>query len=361
LAQAAPRGKMRLNAVFTVYLLPAARLRAGLRVGVAEAEFLEAASVPGPDRLSDTEIIENAPVAYVKFGPHAGKAKMVNLGHHLRQPSGEKSAAPTSGKVAAPAKKQAQASIHGRTVGPSAEATGALDDDDDDDDDDDAPLSMIQLSSSKANESDVVASAPPADLAAMLAKLDNISAEVQATELATVALQTKVNTAESQISQNAVSLEEAYQALHTMEAQKTNNSFNINLMEQSSEEVQRELQVQGTKLTNLTGEVGNLEVNVASIDPAAQDLGGKAKEVSEKVMSDIPALDNVTSRLDHIETAISGLEERMNTEGVVGPVKEDMDALANDVSTQVLDLDDIVQKHGIPRRLIIKDPTQLLR
>jgi chromosome segregation ATPase len=220
---------------------------------------------------------------------------------------------------------------------------------------------MIQLSSSKANESDVVASAPPADLAAMLAKLDNISAEVQATELATVALQTKVNTAESQISQNAVSLEEAYQALHTMEAQKTNNSFNINLMEQSSEEVQRELQVQGTKLTNLTGEVGNLEVNVASIDPAAQDLGGKAKEVSEKVMSDIPALDNVTSRLDQIETAISGLEERMNTEGVVGPVKEDMDALANDVSTQVLDLDDIVQKHGIPRRLIIKDPTQLLR
>ena len=78
-------------------------------------------------------------------------------------------------------------------------------------------------------------------------------------------------------------------------------------------------------------------------------------------MSDIPALDNVTSRLDHIETAISGLEERMNTEGVVGPVKEDMDALVNDVSTQVLDLDDIVQKHGIPRRLIIKDPTQLLR
>ena len=30
----------------------------------------------------------------------------------------------------------------------------------------------------QANESDVVASAPPADLAAMLAKLDNISAEV---------------------------------------------------------------------------------------------------------------------------------------------------------------------------------------
>merc|ERR1719387_2493261 len=231
-------------------------------------------------------------------------------------------------------------------------------------------MSFIQLSSLKvehlelansSNESDVPTSAPPADLAAMLAKLDNISAEVQATELATVALQTKVNTAESQISQNAVSLEEAYQALHSMEAQKTNNSFNINLMEQSSEEVQRELLVQGTKLKNLTSEVGNLEVNVASIDPAAQDLGGKAKEVSEKVMSDIPALDNVTSRLDHIETAISGLEERMETEGVVGPVKEDMDALANDVSTQVLDLDDIVQKHGIPRRLIIKDPTQLLR
>ena len=34
-------------------------------------------------------------------------------------------------------------------TGPSAEAAGTLDDDDDDDDDDDAPLSMIQLSSSK--------------------------------------------------------------------------------------------------------------------------------------------------------------------------------------------------------------------
>merc|ERR1719473_1797588 len=99
---------------------------------------------------------------------------------------------------------------------------------------------MIQLSSSKSNESDVPTSAPPADLAAMLAKLDNISAEVQETELATVALQTKVSTAESQISQNAVSLEEAYQALHAMESQKANNTYNINLMAKSSDEIQNE-------------------------------------------------------------------------------------------------------------------------
>merc|ERR1719159_1929750 len=127
---------------------------------------------------------------------------------------------------------------------------------------------MIQLSSSKANESDVVASAPPTDLAEMLAKLDNISAEVQATELATVSLQTKVNTAESQIEQNAVSLEEAYQALTAMEAQKANNSYNINLMEKSSAEIQSELEVQGTELSNLTGQVGNLEVNLAGLSPA---------------------------------------------------------------------------------------------
>merc|ERR1719473_627384 len=147
---------------------------------------------------------------------------------------------------------------------------------------------MIQLSSSKANESDVPTSPPPTDLAEMLAKLDNISADVEATELATVALQTKVNTAESQISQNAVSLEEAYQALFAMEAQKTNNSFNINLMEHSSAEIANELEVQGTQLSNLTGEVGNLEVNVASIDPAVSDLGTKAHEVAEKVKVHIP-------------------------------------------------------------------------
>merc|ERR1719478_1436642 len=229
---------------------------------------------------------------------------------------------------------------------------------------------MIQLSSIKevaksstdnsSNESDVPTSAPPADLAEMLAKLDNISAEVQETELATVALQTKVNTAESQISQNAVSLEEAYQALHAMEAQKANNTFNINLMDRSSGEIQSELGVQATELNNLTGELGNLEVNLAGIQPAAQDLGTKAHEVSDKVKDHIPALDNVTSRLDHIEEAISALEERMATEGVAGPVKEDMDALVNDGNIQVHDLDDTVAKQGIPRRLIIKDPTKLL-
>merc|ERR1719473_2206641 len=107
---------------------------------------------------------------------------------------------------------------------------------------------MIQLSSSKSNESDVPTSAPPADLAAMLAKLDNISAEVEATELATVALQTKVQTAESQISQNAVSLEEAYQALTAMENQKKNNTYNINLMAKTSETTRAELEVQGKTL-----------------------------------------------------------------------------------------------------------------
>jgi len=50
----------------------------------------------------------------------------------------------------------------------------------------------------------------------------------------------------------------------------------------------------------------------------------------------------------------------MGTEGVAGPVKEDMDALVNDVSIQVHDLDDTVAKQGIPRRLIIKDPAKLL-
>merc|ERR1719335_1342660 len=220
---------------------------------------------------------------------------------------------------------------------------------------------MIQLSSvevarteKRRNESDVPTSPPPTDLAEMLAKLDNISAEVQATELATVALQTKVNTAESQIEQNAVSLEEAYQALTAMEAQKANNSYNINLMEKSSAEIQSELEVQGGALSNLTGEVGNLEVNLASIDPAAQDLGTKAHEVADKVKDHIPALDNVTSRLDTIESAISTLEERMETEGVAGAVKEDMDNLVNDVSMQVNDLDDTVAKQGIPRRLIMQ-------
>merc|ERR1719314_44601 len=142
-------------------------------------------------------------------------------------------------------------------------------------------MSFIQLSSLKvehlelansSNESDVPTSPPPTDLAEMLAKLDNISAEVQATELATVSLQTKVNTAESQIAQNAVSLEEAYQALTAMEAQKANNSYNINLMEKSSDEIHSELEVQGKRLTNLTDGLSNLEVNLANIDPAAQDL-----------------------------------------------------------------------------------------
>merc|ERR1719240_1300703 len=145
-----------------------------------------------------------------------------------------------------------------------------------------------------------------------------------------------------------------------MEAQKANNSYNINLMEESSAKIQSELEVQGGFLTNMTGEVGNLEVNVASIDPAAQDLGTKAHEVADKVKEHIPALDNVTSRLDSVEAAISALEERMSTEGVAGPVKEDMDALVNDVSMQVSDLDDTVAKQGIPRRLIIRDPAKLL-
>jgi chromosome segregation ATPase len=218
---------------------------------------------------------------------------------------------------------------------------------------------MVEHTNS-SNESDVPTSAPPADLAAMLAKLDNISAEVQETELATVALQTKVQTAESQISQNAVSLEEAYQALFAMEAQKANNTYNINLMESSSGEIQNELEVQGAELSNLTGEVGNLEVNLAGISPAAQDLGTKAHEVSDKVKDHIPALDNVTSRLDTIEAAISALETRMEAEGVAGPVKEDMAALVNDVNMQVHDLDDTVSKQGIPRRLIVKDPAKLL-
>merc|ERR1719191_2386845 len=142
-------------------------------------------------------------------------------------------------------------------------------------------LSVLSASRS-TNSSDPPTSEPPADLAAMLAKLDNISAEVQETELETVALQTKVQTAESQIAQNAVSLEEAYQALSAMEAQKANNSYNINLMEESSAEIKRELEVQGGFLGNLTGEMGNLEVNLANVDPAAQDLGTKAHEVSEK-------------------------------------------------------------------------------
>merc|ERR1719191_539186 len=103
-------------------------------------------------------------------------------------------------------------------------------------------LSVLSASRS-TNSSDPPTSEPPADLAAMLAKLDNISAEVQETELETVALQTKVQTAESQIAQNAVSLEEAYQALHTMEGQKANNTYNINLMESSSAEIQNELEV----------------------------------------------------------------------------------------------------------------------
>jgi uncharacterized protein Veg len=305
----------------------------------------------------DAFAVENAPVALVKFGSRAAE---VSLGRPLR---GSKHAAPTSEKVEALAKRSAKASIHGRVVGPNTGINSASSFD--------PPLSFLQLSASKGkvasdrtnstdNETDVPTSAPPTDLAAMLAKLDNISAEVQATELATVALQTKVNSGERQIEQNAVSLEEAYQALFAMEAMKTNNSYNINLMEKSSDEIQNELEVQGTQLSNLTGEVGNLEVNVASIDPAASDLGTKAHEVAEKVKVHIPALDNVTSRLDTIEEAISALETRIGTEGVAGPVKEDMDALVNDVSIQVHDLDDTVSKQGIPRRLIIKDPTQLL-
>jgi predicted nucleic acid-binding Zn-ribbon protein len=376
---------MRLNAVLAVWLLPAVKLRARQNVGVAEAEFRRAASVPGTKPL-DTFDIENAPVAYVKFGSKAAAQPMrVALGkigtssaaddmkvaldklksdtaEEAKQVarsrlSGGKLAAPTSSKVKALAKEHAKASIHGRVVGPNTDADTASYD---------PPASFIQLASLKvertnsSNESDVPTSAPPADLAAMLAKLDNISAEVQETELATVALQTKVQTAESQISQNAVSLEEAYQALFAMEAQKANNTYNINLMESSSGEIQNELEVQGAELSNLTGEVGNLEVNLAGISPAAQDLGTKAHEVSDKVKDHIPALDNVTSRLDTIEAAISALETRMEAEGVAGPVKEDMDALVNDVNMQVHDLDDTVSKQGIPRRLIVKDPAKLL-
>jgi hypothetical protein len=268
-------------------------------------------------------------------------------------------AAPTSAQVAAPAtkKQHAKASVRGREVAPVERAQHPFD-----------PPIFVQLSSIKvarndtanSSESDVPTSAPPKDLEEMLAKLDNISAEVQQTELDTVALQTKVNTAESQIEQNAVSLEEAYQALAKMEGQKENNTHNINLMEESSGKIQGELEVQGGFLTNMTGEVGNLEVNVASIDPAASDLGTKAHEVADKVKAHIPALDNVTSRLDFVEAAITALEERMGSEGVVGPVKEDMDALVNGVSMQVNDLDDTVTKQGIPRRLIIKDPQKLL-
>merc|ERR1719387_1936553 len=121
-------------------------------------------------------------------------------------------AAPTSAQVAAlatPTKKQhAKASVRGREVAPVKRAQHPFD-----------PPIFVQLSSIKvarndtanSSESDVPTSAPPKDLEEMLAKLDNISAEVQQTELDTVALQTKVNTAESQIEQNAVSLEEAYQ------------------------------------------------------------------------------------------------------------------------------------------------------
>jgi predicted nucleic acid-binding Zn-ribbon protein len=325
-----------------------------LNGGVAESEFRQAATVRGLSLYADTFGMENTPVALVKFASKAAEESFMAA----RARSRGQQAALTSSEVKAPAKPHAQASLHGRVVGPNgghADRSSF-----------DPPMSFLQLSSSKvertnsSNESDVPTSAPPADLAAMLAKLDNISAEVQATELATVALQTKVNTAESQIAQNAVSLEEAYQALHAMEGQKANNTYNINLMAVSSGEIQHELEVQGTELSNLTGEMGNLEVNLAGIQPAAQDLGTKAHEVSDKVKDHIPALDNVTSRLDHLEEAISAMETRMASEGVAGPVKEDMDALVNDVSSQVSDLDDTVAKQGIPRRLIIKDPTKLL-
>jgi predicted nucleic acid-binding Zn-ribbon protein len=341
---------MRLNAVLAVWLLPAARLRARLNVGVAEEKFRQAASVSGLPPV-DSFAMENAPVAFMKYGSKAVEDAMTAA----RGPqSGVKHAAPTSTQVEAHAKRRAEASIHGRVVGPNvdAEHVGSFD-----------PISFIQLSKvelNSSNESDVPTSAPPTDLAGMLAKLDNISAEVQETELETVALQTKVSTAESQIAQNAVSLEEAYQALHTMEGAKANNTYNIHLMDRSSGEIQFELGVQSTELNNLTGELGNLEVNLAGMQPAAQDLGTKAHEVSDKVKDHIPALENVTSRLDSVEEEISALEERMGTEGVAGPVKEDMDALVNGVSAQVHDLDDTVANQGIPRRLIIKDPAKLL-
>jgi predicted nucleic acid-binding Zn-ribbon protein len=402
---------MRLNAVLAFWLLPAAKLRARQSVGVAEHEFRQAANAPMPNPL-DTFDMENAPVAFVKFGSHSAAEPMrvsfdkfgSESAHNdvkvaldqMASKSEEEAvqvararltlAAPTSRKVNAPAKTQATASIHGRVVGPNKDTDKTSfdppesfvqlsrkvkkkkhhkkrkeeDEEEESEESEEGEASSSESSSSSNETSDVGTSAPPADLAALLAKLDNISAEVQETELATVALQTKVNTAESQISQNAVSLEEAYQALHAMEGQKTNNSFNINLMEESSGEIHNELEVQGTELANLTGEVGNLEVNVASISPAAQDLGTKAHEVSDKVTEHIPALDNVTSRLDTIESSITALEERMGTEGVAGPVKEDMDALVNDVNMQVHDLDDTVSKQGIPRRLIIKDPAKLL-
>jgi len=193
----------------------------------------------------------------------------------------------------------------------------------------------------------------PADLTELLAMLDQIQTEVQEVELATTALDTKVQLAQGQIDQNAVSLSEAYTALHSLEAQKAANVVAIQGLTGSSVALMHNLGVQSGDVANVSSQLNTLELNLAALGPRSGDVVETAKNITIAVDEKIPVLDGVEGRLDAVEEEIGAIEAKVK-EGVDGAVKADMDNMVLDVKSQVSDLNDAVKQGGIPARLQVQ-------